>query len=62
MRTIGSIRPGLMQSRLLLMTAPFEPPWFGDCRMRLSKWGPLYGKLQIVVSRSSVLESLLEGE
>ena len=62
MKTIGSLRPSLMQSQLLLKTAPFEPPWFGNCRIQLSKWAPLYGKLETVATRVAVLESLLESK
>ena len=62
MKTVSSLRPSLMQSQLLLKTAPFEPPWFGNCHIQLSKWAPLYGKLEIVATRVAVLESLLESK
>ena len=62
MKTISSLRPSLMQSQLLLKTAPFEPLWLGSCRIQLSKWGPLYAKLEAIATRVSVLESLLESE
>ena len=61
-RTIRALRPSLMQSQLLLKTACFEPPWFGSSRIQLSKWGPMYGKLEAICTRVSVLESLLESE
>ena len=61
-KTVASLRPSLMQSQLLLKTACFEPPWFGACRVKLSKWAPLYGKLEIIATRVTVLESLLESE
>ena len=62
MKTISSLRPSLMQSQLLLKTAPFEPLWLGSCRIQLSRWGPLYAKLEAIATRVSVLESLLESE
>ncbi|KAK9864926.1 hypothetical protein WJX84_009578 [Apatococcus fuscideae] len=60
-RTIGSLRPAMMGSKVLLKTAPFEPCWFCGCRVPLDAWGPIFAQTEAFATRISVLEALLEG-
>lgn len=61
MKTIAQLRPAIMKTKALLMTAPFEPAWFGACRIEVSQWGPFIFDLEVFSTRIALLESLLEG-
>ena len=50
-----------MKTKSLLMTASFEPIWFGACRIEASNWGPFINDLEVFSTRIALLESLLEG-
>ena len=60
-KTIAQLRPAVMKTKGMLMTAPFEPAWFGTCRIEVSSWGPIFSELEAFSTRVAVLESLLEG-
>ena len=61
-KTIAELRPALIGTQLLTMLAHFEPACFGACRVDLSHWPKILGALMPIVTKISVLESLLEGK
>ena len=46
---------------MLTKTAPFEPAWYGACRVDLPHWTAILQALGPLITRIAVLESLLEG-
>lgn len=61
-KTTGALRAALAQTGLLAkLLAPFEPAWFGSCRVDVAHWGKILQMMQPLVTRIAVLESLLEG-
>ncbi|KAK9818676.1 hypothetical protein WJX74_004919 [Apatococcus lobatus] len=60
-KTIAQLRPAVVKTKALLMTAPFEPIWFGTCRIESSSWAPFIYDLEVFSTRIALLESLLEG-
>ncbi|KAK9814020.1 hypothetical protein WJX73_009356 [Symbiochloris irregularis] len=61
-KTTSKLRAALAQTGLQAkLLAPFEPAWYGTCRVDVARWGKILQLMQPLVTRIAVLESLLEG-
>lgn len=58
---VGTLRPKIAHSKMLLGQAEKEPPFIARHRMMPSKWRPVLASLEALITKVAALESLLEG-
>ncbi|KAK9840690.1 hypothetical protein WJX84_008639 [Apatococcus fuscideae] len=59
-RTLALL-PAMLRTKQLFKFAPFEPAWFGGCRIELEQWKVIFDELDILVNLIASLELHLEG-